>query len=450
MKKLRSLLSILLVLCCIVSALASCTPGGNTPEEPQGHVDYAAETMLDMNSTRKRVQVTSVKMYIDGDTTHFNIPAGSIVHTAVIDNVVKARYLAINTPESTGVIEPWGHIAADFTNKRLESAESIILESDTDTWNVDSTGDRLTVWVWYRTAADQPYRNLNLEILQAGLAIGSNAAGAKPYGATCQKAIVQAKSELLYVHDKTKVDPDYPVGGPKPMLLRDIRLNINDMWYKNVYFEGIISMDDSGTIYIESYDEETELWYGITAYYKTGGLNGTGLTLLKIGNKLKVVGIITYFSGGDIWQLSDLKYDDWNPNDVENIGLISEGHEIPYTETEPAVFMGDKTITVNGEEITKKYYELVQNTSISMKGLTVYDTYTQTTGTSKGAISLYCRAADGTEIEIRTNPMVDENGDLVLASAYMGKTLDVKGIVDSFNKRPQIQIFTPDDLTIVG
>ncbi len=452
MKRSKSIISLLLLICILVGSLFSCTnPDVETPNENQNeHKDYVAETTLDMESSTAKVEVKSIKMLIDGDTTHFNIPAGAISHTAVVDNVVKARYLAINTPESTGKIEPWGHTAADFTNERLNSATSIILESDTDTWNVDSTGDRLTVWVWYKTEGSDTYKNLNLEILQAGLAIGSNAAGAKPYGKQCQAAIAQAKRELLYVHDKSKVDPDFPVGGPETMLLRDIRLDVENMWYQNVYFEGVIAMNDGGTIYVESFDEETGLYYGITAYYKTGGLTGSGLDMLKIGNKLEVVGIITYFAAGDIWQLSDLKYDEWDKDNVENIKLVSEGNTVPYTLTSAATFMSDKTITVNGEEITRKYYELVQNTSISMENLTVYDTYTQTTGTSKGAITLYCEAEDGTKIQLRTNPMVDADGNQVVASTYEGKTINVKGMVESFNGKPQIQVFSPSAIEILN
>ena len=37
------------------------------------------------------------------------------------NGVLKARYIAINTPESTGSIEPWGKKAANFTKTKLQS-----------------------------------------------------------------------------------------------------------------------------------------------------------------------------------------------------------------------------------------------------------------------------------------------------------------------------------------
>ena len=109
-------------------------------------VDYAGQAKLDFDAKTQTVEVT-VKSFIDGDTTHFNIPDDFFVgHT------LKARYLAVNTPESTGKIEEYGKAASRFTREKLEQAVSIILESDSDVWNVDSTGGRYLVWVWYKTA----------------------------------------------------------------------------------------------------------------------------------------------------------------------------------------------------------------------------------------------------------------------------------------------------------
>ena len=135
----KRLLAILLLISSLVSILASC---GEEPEA--GHVDYVSELKLEMNSETVRTEAT-IYMYIDGDTTHFNVPS-----SIVPGGILKARYISINTPESTGKIEPWGNEAAAFTKEKLMSAESIILESDNSTWNVDSTGERRVVWVWYK------------------------------------------------------------------------------------------------------------------------------------------------------------------------------------------------------------------------------------------------------------------------------------------------------------
>ena len=89
--------------------------GGNNKAQ---FIDYAAQVTLDMNSETLKQEVT-VKNYIDGDTTHFNAPT-SIAERGLL----KARYLACNTPESTGKIEEWGKKASNFTKEHLKNAKA--------------------------------------------------------------------------------------------------------------------------------------------------------------------------------------------------------------------------------------------------------------------------------------------------------------------------------------
>ena len=122
-------------------------------------IDYAGELRLNLYSETVKQEVT-VKAFVDGDTTHFFAPE-DLVETGVL----KARYLAVNTPESTGKIEEWGKKASLFTREKLENAVSIIVESDDGEWHLDSTNTRYLVWVWYKPDAASPYRCLNVELL---------------------------------------------------------------------------------------------------------------------------------------------------------------------------------------------------------------------------------------------------------------------------------------------
>ena len=45
---------------------------------------------------------------------------------------------------------------------------------------------------------------------------------------------------------------------------------------------------------------------------------------------------------------------------------------------------------------------------------------------------------------------VDEDGKKITADAYRGKTINVKGIIETFSGESQIKVFSPDDITIVG
>lgn len=430
----------LLLLCCILSVLCSCS----TEKEPE-HIDIAGEVKLDMNSETLKQEVT-VRSYIDGDTTHFYFPTGEQFK----DGVLKARYLAINTPESTGRIEEWGKKASNFTKEKLQSASSIIIESDDDKWNVDSTGNRYLVWVWYKTSEMTEYRNLNIEILQNGLAIASNSANNR-YGTYCMDAIAQAQREALYVHSD-ETDPDFYYGDAVELTLKELRCNISDYDSVKVAFEGVITNDDSGSIYIEEYDTETDLYYGMAVYYQTAGLPGKALEMLQIGNRVRIVGTVTQFYGA--WQVSGLTYSLMRPDSPTNIQLISSDNTVAYVLTEPSTFADGKLTVLCNNDTEKefRYAELALNTTLEMKSLKVKSVYTTASGDSKGAITLTCEAADGTQISVRTSVLYDRDGVMVKEDLFKGTTIDVRGMIDinTYNdaNEYQIRVFSIDDITI--
>ena len=171
MKKINIYSLILLLLIALSFGLSSCEfnpPQDGNQDQNNEEIDYVGNLHLDMDSESIKAEVT-VKQTVDGDTVHFNINESSFD-----GSVIKARFLAVNTPESTGQVEPYGKKASDFTKDKIKNATSIIIESDDDKWNADSTGGRFLLWIWYRLDESQPYRNLNLELLQNGLSIASN------------------------------------------------------------------------------------------------------------------------------------------------------------------------------------------------------------------------------------------------------------------------------------
>ena len=470
MKRFIRFLSALLVLCTLVSCLGSCdfikslVNGDEPPVEDQlpEWQDFASQLKLDLNTSSLKWEV-EVKMFIDGDTTHFYINnsgnINGISKTPGIDGVLKARYLGINTPESTGKIEPWGKKASNFTKSKLESAESIIIESDDENWNVDSTGERFLVWVWYKPEGAKDYRNLNLEILQEGLAVSSKS-GRYVYGEYCEKAIIQAGDYKLNCYAPANVkDPDFPYGDAEFMTLKELKVNIKDYIGARVAFEGVIVKNSEGSVFIESYDETDGICYGISAYYLTSGLDGWGLEILQVGNKIRYAGVVGEFNGS--YQITDLKYDIFDTENAKNMDLISEGNlpmyqEITTLHFDPQSNEGSVRVEtiVEGEETTVElpFMFLCQDSSVSMKNLKVKSTYTTQKGDSKGAITLYCQAEDGTEIQVRTIVLKDENGEIITDSAFRGKTIDVKGTIDYYLPEGaekgtyQIQLYSIDDV----
>ena len=403
--------------------------------------DWAGSVQLDMNSETAKTEVT-VKIFVDGDTTHFYVPS-----SVSSNGVLKARYLAVNTPESTGKIEEYGKKASAFTKEKLSSATSIVIESESASWDADSTGDRYLTWIWYQPEGSDTYRNLNIELLQNGLAIANNTAGSR-YGEAAMSALNQAKALGLNLYSG-QPDPDFYYGEAVELTLKELRLNIDQYEGMKVAFNGVVTTNSNNSVYVESYDPETDLYFGMSVYYGYN-LNGTGLEILTVGNEVRIVGSVQYYEAGGTWQISDLNYRMMKPDDPGNIQKLSEGHEPSYVLTDPATFAGGQVeIATDDATVTADYAGLVMSTSVEMKNLKVVDVYTTKNedSASKGAMTLTCQV-DGVTISVRTNVMYDENGELITAKAYEGKTIDVKGIVDYFSGSYQIKVFTPDHINV--
>lgn len=447
MKICNKLLSLILALCLLVTCLAGCQD--NAEEATAGStetVDYVADTKLNMDSNTKKQEVT-VHNYIDGDTTHFAVPSD------ISNNgVLKARYMGVNTPESTGKIEEWGKKASNFTKEKLMNASSIIVESDNDQWNVDSTGGRHLVWVWYKPKDGTDYRLLNLELVQNGLSIACGTTNDR-YGNNMSNAFQQAKREKLNVFSGQQ-DPDFYYGDAYELDLKFLRTNIELYNNKKVAFEGVVTYNNNNSVYIEEYDAETDMYYGISVYY--GFETGELLNMLQIGNRVRVVGSVQYYEAGGTWQVSDVSYREFKPNDPGNTIKLSEGHTPSNRDTDVEMFVNgymdvETQPSLESEETENKsfkYADLIMSTSVSMKNLKVVDVYTTSNGgDNDGAMTLTCKSGD-TYVDVRTIVLYDDNGNMLTESDYLGKTIDVKGIVDYFSGSHQIKVFKTADITI--
>lgn len=430
-----------LILTALVCLLL-CAPVLSPAQAEQAElIDYVAQ--LDFNRASETVKAeATVKTYVDGDTVHFYVD-----EQVCASGVLKARFLAINTPESTGKIEEYGKKASAFTRERLSRAESIYLESDNGRWNLDSTGERHLVWVWYRLPGETAYRNLNLEILQNGLAIANSTANNR-YGSICMNALNQARAARLNLYSGQK-DPDFYYGDAVEMTLRELRTNLEAYNGVKVAFSGVVTMNSANSVYVEAPDPETGMYYGMSVYYGFG-LSGAGLNILSVGNEVRIVGTLQYYEAGGTWQVSGLTYRMMKPNDPGNIQLLSQGHSAAYVLTSPDTFAsGTVTLKTSEGEKTYPWAELALGTSVEMRGLSVASVYTtdSETSSSQGAMLLYCES-NGVTIRVRTAVLHDADGQLVTADAFLGKTIDVKGVVDCYNGQYQITVLTMNNITM--
>ena len=451
----KRILSLLLLVCVALGSFAGCdiaslfggskynSSSSDSTSEKIEKVDYAGQAILDEAADSQTTEIVSVKSYIDGDTTHFYVKDGVIKH-----EFLKARYAAVNTPESTGQIEPWGKKASTFTKEKLKSATSIILETDASTWEVDSTGERYLVWVWYKAEGADVYRNLNLELLQEGLALGSSVSDCR-YSELATNAISQAIDLELCVHSNEN-DPDYFYGSALEIDLKELRTNIEEYNGAKVAFEGRVAYYSSNGVFVENYDEETDFVYGIYVYVGYNYTSDANIqNILSVGNHVRVVGQCSFHEDFG-YQVSDIQYRVVRPDDPDNVQKLSDEKLPAYNrETDAAAFNSTIVLEIGDEKKAFPYKKLALDSSISFKNLEVVDMYTTTKEDSanKGAITITCDV-NGQEIVVRTAVLYDENKNLVTEEMFEGKTIDVKGIVEEYEGQYQIKVFSLKDITI--
>lgn len=375
--------------------------------------------------TGTRLMEATVRTFVDGDTTHFSVPEDQFP-----GGVLKGRYLAVNTPECTGKVEPFGQAASDFTREKLSSAVSILLESDTAEWELDSTGQRTLIWVWYKPAEGEQYRNLNIELLQNGLAVGSSVARNR-YGQTCAKALEQAKEAKRNLYSE-QPDPNFYYGDAIELTIRELREHPEEYAGKKVAFTGSLILNDGGSVYAEAFDPETGRYYGMSVYYGYN-LSGGGLNALHVGNETRIVGTFQYYEAGGIWQVSDVKYRMMKPDDPDNLRKLGEGKKPAYQRLTAAEL--------------KQEGPLLTAASAALQGLTVESAETVTKEDGKISLRLECRQEEET-VWIQTLPLMGSMEALLPAEQYLHHQIDVQGMVKCGEEGVSLLVFQPEGILL--
>lgn len=425
--------------------------------------DFASQLKLDLESGSAKQEVT-VKRFVDGDTTHFNfeIPGdkqNSEEMMGITDGVLKARYLGIDTPESTGKVQPWGKTAAKFTRDALSSATSIIIESEplNNTWELDSTGGRYLVWVWYKNdnAEDEKYhdyRLLNLELMQNGLAYSKNDLSYR-YGKAIDEAITYVSTNKVKVWNSSLKDPNFYYGAAQEVTLSYLREKtyFNDdtgqmetvdrlAEYKDtaIRVTGIIYRIAGSSVYLQEDDPATGHTYGIQVYLGVGG----ELTNAVVGAKFCIVGTLQYYESGAYYQISGIK----------NPGFFEVAEDESFRVDDQIYPTNPVTITYD-DYANRTEESLFANTR--MENLTVVDVYTtrKEGSASYGAMTLTCKDKDQNTITVRTQ-VLKENDVLVTEERFMGKTITVVGMIQPYQPENgdltyQFEIYSMKDVTFI-
>ena len=143
----------------------------------------------------EKIEVTLSKC-VDGDTAWFILDGEEI----------KTRFLAIDTPESTNEIEPFGKEASNYTCDLLTNANKIEIEYDENSDKLDKY-DRHLVWVF---VDDKLLQDL---IIQQGLGQVDYIYGDYKYLTTLEASELIAKNNQIGMWQGTSYHTYYIIGG---------------------------------------------------------------------------------------------------------------------------------------------------------------------------------------------------------------------------------------------
>lgn len=228
------------------------------------NLDYANRTFASDG-----VEQVTLKTCIDGDTAHFypvsKTPVGGL-------DYIKARFYGIDTPESTGKVQPYGRGASDYTKAALTTAGksgTIVLSSPSTAYgapSADSTGSRYVSLVWINPSVknapfDQLYL-LNLMIVQDGWSWVKNVLDMPSYSDTFYAAESQANDYKLNLFSG-KPDPRFNAGNYQDVSLlelkKEVELSMADSTHTNAYDNanvrvlGTVAGFSNNVLYIEDF-----------------------------------------------------------------------------------------------------------------------------------------------------------------------------------------------------
>lgn len=245
--KIKTLFKILLM-GVLFMGLVACDP---TTEDlpPQLDTRYTDELNLISSFDGKEFIADGI-----GEVTLSRVVDGDTMIVRSNQTNITIRFLGIDTPESTGRVEPWGLAASAFAKEKLENAHSIVLEAEGE--RIDSTGNRYLAWVWYQPTEGSAYRLFNLEIVENALTRFT--LGETKYYDTLLAAHLKTQDTRLKVYGEQ--DPNFNYSRESVEVSIAYILEKNEEFNPGSFFliEAVVTRMVGNNFYIEDL-EETEI-----------------------------------------------------------------------------------------------------------------------------------------------------------------------------------------------
>lgn len=451
-----------LVLALILPLMAGCgnhttsSPGASSKTEEMSnnsssatveHRDYVHDGSVKLELDYKgkdfyKDGIGQVELYsaIDGDTAHF-----TPLVTNTSTEIIKSRFFGIDTPESTGKIEEWGHAASEFTKAKLNEAKekgTIVVstpQSDYGSPKADSTGSRYVSLIWINTEKKNANYDelvlLNLWIVQEGLSYVKNVADMPNYSDAFYAAEEQAKQEKLHLFSNEE-DPDYPRGDYQTTSLLDLKNEIlaqmndanhvNKFSGKKVRIQGTVAGYVDNILYLQDYfDEDIS---GVEGGVYAGINIFTGMTQIpskfcELGAYIQVCGVAMDNEQFG-FQITDTSFPRVSSREKDAVVIykasenVNDDHKLYTFEKDP--------LSINASNFTEN---LFCNTKLT-KTVTITEGY-DSADKSSHTLSATC---EGTALKFSiymTFPYSEAEGNTDYyqeASRFVGKSFDVTGV----------------------
>lgn len=412
---------------------------------PARGIDYVSQCKLETRLNYKEhtflddgIGEVVLKQGIDGDTAHFyqKETDPSKVNSHGYGRVAKIRFYGIDTPESTGKIEPFGKMASEFTKTKLDKAKTIVLSVDIQNIGhaaeFDSTGSRYVGFVWVsekENAATEDLKLLNLWVVQDGFS-NAKSITESPLAQYFLDADMQAQKLKRGMWSGKDKYP--PKAEAVTTTIKEVMTGFDDegeetSWNgAKVRLQGTVYKVVGTDCYLNVWEKDAagvEEQFGIFVF--AGYKNYKPLK--ELGAVIEVVGIFQVHFGNP--QITNVAYDSLHPG-PDNMKVITEAKNNPD---------GIKIPTVECADVVDN--KLALNTVVKMEGLTATGGYNEvdaTTLVASGAMSVYAQDSKGGTITFRIPDsvwVVDSTGMRVETYEYFmtaGLTFDVTGAIALF------------------
>jgi len=347
---------------------------------------------------------------VDGDTAHFEDKKTGEWFTA--------RFLCVNTPESTGRVDPWGKAASKFVGDILKQADVIVCESKVngDKAELDSTLKRYLAFVWYKIG-DQDFRLLNLELVENALSRFTDDYSQVKYGEQFHIADMNMYNLKYKVYGENDPDYDY-TGSKKEITIAELRSNFDEYSGGTTLIMTARVMRFSGNnMYVQDlYETENE---------ETGEFTRAGIYVFSgyatsLASKIKIGQVIKF---------------ECQCTDNENYGRqLTNPNKVKLVSDAPEEY---SLIELTSDDLPQGGITLGQYEGfvVQMDKLKVKST---SNPNEEGAFTIYCETEDGQEVNVRIDGAV--NPKLVCSSVVIGATYRVTGGVSKYKESYQIML----------